>query len=81
MCCNTRANPSRRIPREIRVKSLKVFFFLDEKKTAKIDSFHQEDKYARIERESSRRKACPPRLPSGFCRESCSRRIKDMPCL
>lgn len=46
-----------------------------------MDSFTQTDVYARIGNETSRRKACPPRLPSGFCLESCSHRIKDMPCL
>lgn len=46
-----------------------------------MDSFTQTDVYARIGNETSRRKACPPRLPSGFCLESCSHRIKDMPSL
>lgn len=46
-----------------------------------MDSFYQRYVYARIGSETSRRKACPPRLPSGFCLASCSHRIKDMPCL
>lgn len=46
-----------------------------------MDSFYQRCVYARIGSEMSRRKACPPRLLSGFCLASCSHRIKDMPCL